>query len=48
MGENQTDIGLAFERVELDIVGEVINKDYVVFEVVNRLNRRCSSIRKDN
>ena len=37
-----------FERVEPDIVGEVINKDNIIFEVVNRLNRSCRNIRKDN
>ena len=29
-------------------MGEVIKKDNVVFEVVNRLNRRCPYIREDN
>ena len=48
MGKNQTGIGLAFEWVELDIMGEVINKDNVVFEVVKRLNMRCPCIKKDN
>ena len=34
-GKNQTNIGLAFERVEPDKMGKVINKDNIVFEVVN-------------
>ena len=29
-------------------MGEVINKENVIFEVVNRLNRRCSYIKKYN
>ena len=46
--KNQTDIGLTFERVEPDIMGEVISKDNVIFEVVNRLNKRCPFFRKDD
>ena len=34
-GTNQTDIGLTFELVTPYIMGEVINKDNVIFEVVS-------------
>ena len=47
MGKNQTDIRLAFKRVEPYIVGEVVNKNDVVFEIVNRQNRRGPYIRED-
>ena len=39
-GKNQTDILLAFEGVEPYIMGELVNKNDIVFEIVSRWNRR--------
>ena len=47
MRKNQSDIRLVFERVEPYIMGEVINKNVLVFEIF-RWNRRGSYIREDN
>ena len=39
-------IRFSFEWVKLHIFGEVVNKYYVVFEVINRVNLRSPNIRK--
>ena len=38
----------SFEWVKPDIFGKVINKNYIIFEVINRVNWRSLDIRKDN
>ena len=38
----------SFEWVKPHIFGEVINKNYIIFEVINRVNWRSPNIGKDN